>query len=119
MKAEAVSVDSGNDAFAAGVAHELKAPVTAILGWLSMLRSESRPPEFLDRALDAIERNALRQARLIERWEHALTSKPQGAQLRRGRLRWSTSGVLGTALALAIASAVLVAACQPQVSTPR
>ncbi|MBV9949512.1 MAG: HAMP domain-containing histidine kinase [Myxococcales bacterium] len=53
------------DEFLATVSHELRTPPNAILGWTSTLRGRHPPPE-LDRPLAIIERNARRQARLIE-----------------------------------------------------
>ena len=55
------------DEFIATVSHELRTPLNAILGWSSMLRSGSVPPERHGGALDAVERNARAQVQLIER----------------------------------------------------
>lgn len=54
------------DDFLATVAHELRSPLDAILGWVSLLQRTETSPEALARALDVIEHNARSQARLIE-----------------------------------------------------
>jgi len=54
------------DQFLATLSHELRSPLTPILGWTSMLRSGQLPPADAMRALDVIERNARLQAQLIE-----------------------------------------------------
>jgi PAS domain S-box-containing protein len=53
------------DEFLATVSHELRTPLNAILGWTTTLRGR-KPREEEDRALAIIERNARRQARLVE-----------------------------------------------------
>jgi signal transduction histidine kinase len=54
------------DEFLATVSHELRTPLNAVLGWARVLRSANVSPHLQERALEAIERNALAQARLIE-----------------------------------------------------
>jgi len=54
------------DQFLATLSHELRAPLTPILGWTSMLRSGQVPKESVGHALEVIERNARMQSRLIE-----------------------------------------------------
>src|SRR5881227_1034877 len=53
------------DEFLAVVAHELRAPLGAILGWAHMLRRRGGEEE-LDRGLDVIEQSVNVQAKLIE-----------------------------------------------------
>jgi signal transduction histidine kinase len=53
------------DDLLAMIAHELRTPLVAILGWAYMLRRRSRPDE-IDRGLDVIEQGAQVQAKLIE-----------------------------------------------------
>jgi PAS domain S-box-containing protein len=53
------------DEFLATVSHELRTPLSAMLGWAVTLRARS-VPEDIDRGLAIIERNARRQARLID-----------------------------------------------------
>jgi signal transduction histidine kinase len=54
------------DEFLALTAHELRTPLMAVLGWTRILRSRKLDETAASRALDAIERNAQAQARLIE-----------------------------------------------------
>ena len=54
------------DEFLATVSHELKTPLTAILGWCRVLRSIKVPPETIERALESIDRNAQSQNRVID-----------------------------------------------------
>jgi signal transduction histidine kinase len=54
------------DEFLATLSHELRTPLNAVLGWARLLRKTQVEPELQTRALEAIERNALTQTRLIE-----------------------------------------------------
>jgi PAS domain S-box-containing protein len=54
------------DEFLATVSHELRTPLTAVLGWSKLLKSDRFDPQSAARALEAIERNAAAQARLID-----------------------------------------------------
>ncbi|HEY2819255.1 MAG TPA: PAS domain S-box protein [Casimicrobiaceae bacterium] len=55
------------DEFLATLSHELRTPLSAILGWSEILKRQRTPkPEDFQRAVEAIERNARAQARLIE-----------------------------------------------------
>ena len=48
------------------MSHELRTPLTAMLGWARLLRMGKLDPAAAAKALEAIERNTLLQARLIE-----------------------------------------------------
>ncbi len=54
------------DEFLATVSHEMRTPLTAMLGWVQLLRSGSLPTETVPQALETIERNARAQAKLID-----------------------------------------------------
>lgn len=54
------------DEFLATLSHELRTPLNAVVGWSRLLRTDRLSPEARARALDAIERNATVQARLID-----------------------------------------------------
>src|SRR5205807_4143900 len=54
------------DQFLAMLSHELRSPLGAIRMWASLLRSGKLDPERRARALEAIERSAVMQAKLVE-----------------------------------------------------
>jgi signal transduction histidine kinase len=54
------------DDFVATLSHELKTPINAILGWTTLLRRRSDDAVTVRRALDRIERNARKQAKLVD-----------------------------------------------------
>ena len=63
-RTEAETANRAKDAFLATVAHELRRPLTAMLGWTRMLREDTAFDRV--RALQVIERSANIQLRLIE-----------------------------------------------------
>jgi signal transduction histidine kinase len=65
-RAEAEAANRAKDEFLAVVSHELRTPLNAMLGWSRMLRSGKLDEPTVGRGLDAIERNAKAQTRLIE-----------------------------------------------------
>jgi signal transduction histidine kinase len=54
------------DIFLATLSHELRTPLTPVLGWVNLLRTSNMDALMMTQALDAIERNARLQARLID-----------------------------------------------------
>lgn len=54
------------DEFIAVVAHELRTPMTSILGWVRLLQMGGLDAETYDAALDSLERSTKAQARIIE-----------------------------------------------------
>src|SRR5689334_7489420 len=48
------------------MAHDLRAPLTAILGWAELARERREDPSTVSQAFDIIERNARAQAQLME-----------------------------------------------------
>jgi signal transduction histidine kinase len=63
-RTEAEAANRAKDAFLATVSHELRRPLTAMLGWTRMLRQGDTVDNA--RGLEVIERNAIIQMRLIE-----------------------------------------------------
>jgi len=58
--------DRLKDEFLSVVSHELRSPLTAILGWADLLNQQKLDSDMTARALSAIQRNATIQAALIE-----------------------------------------------------
>ena len=54
------------DEFLATLSHELRTPLNAILGWTQMLQRKAVAPQRIDAALDALDRNARKQAQLVD-----------------------------------------------------
>jgi PAS domain S-box-containing protein len=65
-RAEADAANRMKDRFLAILSHELRTPLNAMLGWTQMLRNGQVSAERTQHALDAIHRNTLLQARLID-----------------------------------------------------
>ena len=58
--------DRAKDEFIAVISHELRTPMTSILGWTRMLALGGLDEETMRDALDSLERSTLAQAKLIE-----------------------------------------------------
>ncbi len=72
-------LNRANDDFLATLAHELRTPLSVILGWVSVLqRMPCTPPEML-KGLEAIERNSRLQS-------HLIADLLDDADMRRGKL---------------------------------
>jgi PAS domain S-box-containing protein len=54
------------DEFLAMLSHELRNPLSAINGWVALLKRGQVPPERVTHALEIIERNARRESQLVE-----------------------------------------------------
>jgi signal transduction histidine kinase len=65
-RAEAEAANESKDAFLASVSHDLRTPLSAIIGWAQLLRKERVEPSTIIEGLRVIERNADLQSRLVE-----------------------------------------------------
>src|SRR5262249_30803846 len=63
---EAETANRTKDDFLGTLSHELRPPLTAIVGWVSMLRQRKLDPARQEHALRVIERSARTEARLVE-----------------------------------------------------
>jgi signal transduction histidine kinase/ActR/RegA family two-component response regulator len=62
---EAEKANQTKDDFLATVSHELRGPLTSILGWVAVLQTRSLDNDTFTRALESIERNAKAQNKLL------------------------------------------------------
>lgn len=65
-RSEALAAGHSRDIFLATLSHEMRTPLTSILGWTQMLRAAGPGSELFGEALHAIEQSANVQQRLIE-----------------------------------------------------
>src|SRR5689334_4009007 len=66
LNAELADANRAKDVFLATLSHELRTPLTPVVGWIKLLRSGALDDKSVSQALDAIERNAWLQSRLID-----------------------------------------------------
>lgn len=66
LNAELAEANRAKDIFLATLSHELRTPLTPVVGWIKLLRSGALDEKSVSQALDAIERNAWLQSRLID-----------------------------------------------------
>jgi signal transduction histidine kinase len=66
LNAELADANRAKDVFLATLSHELRTPLTPVVGWIKLLRTGTLDEKSVLQALDAIERNAWLQSRLID-----------------------------------------------------
>ncbi|HJS24683.1 MAG TPA: response regulator [Pyrinomonadaceae bacterium] len=66
LNLELAEANRAKDVFLATLSHELRTPLTPVVGWIKLLRSGTLDEKSVAQALDAIERNAWLQSRLID-----------------------------------------------------
>jgi len=65
-QAKAEEANRLKDEFLATISHELRAPLTAMLGWVLLLHGDGLNKESKERALEIVERNARAQKKLVD-----------------------------------------------------
>src|SRR5262245_18145556 len=65
-QAEAEEANRLKDEFLATLSHELRAPLNAMLGWITLVREGRIDEESKERALEIVERNARAQKKLVD-----------------------------------------------------
>jgi PAS domain S-box-containing protein len=65
-RAEADAANRTKDEFLAMVSHEFRTPLNGVTGWLNVLRSKRAEPAHVERALDAIDRNARLLTKIVD-----------------------------------------------------
>ena len=66
LNVELAEANRAKDVFLATLSHELRTPLTPVVGWIKLLRTGTLDEKSISQALDAIERNAWLQSRLID-----------------------------------------------------
>lgn len=66
LNEELAEANRAKDVFLATLSHELRTPLTPVVGWIKLLRNANLDEKSVAQALDAIERNAWLQSKLID-----------------------------------------------------
>jgi signal transduction histidine kinase len=66
LNEDLAEANRAKDVFLATLSHELRTPLTPVVGWVKLLRTGNLDTRGVGQALDAIERNAWLQSRLID-----------------------------------------------------
>src|SRR5687767_192275 len=66
LNGELAEANRAKDVFLATLSHELRTPLTPVVGWIKLLRSGHLDEKSVAQAIDAIERNAWLQSKLID-----------------------------------------------------
>jgi signal transduction histidine kinase len=105
------AADRAKDEFIAIISHELRTPMTSILGWTRMLALGGLDEQTTREALDALERSTLAQAKLIEDLldESRIASGKLRLELRALDLRTVVSNAISQARPAAEAKRIAIA----------
>lgn len=88
--------NEAKDQFLATLSHELRSPLTVMLGWTQMLRSGHMSPDAASRGFDVLERSVRLQAKLID--DLLDVSRIIAGKLRMEKGRVDVSGVASAAV---------------------
>lgn len=66
LRMEAEAANRAKDMFLATLSHEMRTPLNAIVGWISIMRGAKRDEADLEEGLEVIDRNTKAQVQLIE-----------------------------------------------------
>lgn len=66
LQAAAESANRSKDLFLATLSHELRGPLSAVIGWVDVARASLDDPRELGRCLDIVMRNARQEEKIIE-----------------------------------------------------
>jgi signal transduction histidine kinase len=107
-RAAAERANETKDRFLATLSHELRTPLNAMIGWLALLKDGRLDAERQQRAIEAIERSANQQWRLVSELLDA-------ASIRQGRIRLEIAAVDLAAVATAAIEQVRPEATRRQI----
>jgi PAS domain S-box-containing protein len=93
---DAEAANRTKDEFLATLSHELRTPLNAILGWTQILRRRVLDPMRVDSALAALDRNARKQAQLVD--DLLDVSRIAAGRLKLSIERASLSGIIEQAI---------------------
>jgi two-component system, chemotaxis family, CheB/CheR fusion protein len=93
---QAETANRAKDEFLSNLSHELRNPLTAIIGWVQLLQTHQQEQAMLDRGLNVIYRSAKAQSQLIE--DMLDLSRIASGKLQLKAIRLDLAAVIGVAV---------------------